>query len=53
MNDELKALIIEAVGATYKISRYEPINLNMVTNGTLSVVFNNYYEELAGCKMKI
>ena len=52
MNDELKAIIIGAVGATYKISRYEPINLNMVTNGTLSVVFNNYYEELAGCKMK-
>ena len=42
----------EAVGATYKISRYEPINLNMVTNRTISGVFNKYYEELACCKME-
>lgn len=40
-----------ATGATYKIWNNEPGNMDMVTNQTLSCVFNKYYEELADCKM--
>ena len=40
-----------ATGATYKIWNNEPGNMDMVTNQTLSRVFNKYYEELADCKM--
>jgi metal-dependent amidase/aminoacylase/carboxypeptidase family protein len=40
-----------AVGATYKIWNNEPGNMDMVTNDTLSDVFNQYYEELGGGKM--
>ena len=41
----------EAVGATYKIWRNEPANKNLVTNHTMSEVFNQYYEALGGGKM--
>lgn len=40
-----------ATGATYRIWNNEPGNMDMVTNYTLSNVFNEYYEELADCKM--
>ena len=40
-----------AVGATYKIWNNEPGNMDMVTNDTLSDVFNRYYEELGGGHM--
>ena len=36
------------VGATYKIWSNEPGNMDMVTNETLSDVFNRYYEEAGG-----
>lgn len=35
-------------GGTYKIWQNEPANKNMITNQTLSNVFNKYYEELGG-----
>ena len=41
----------DAVGATYKIWNNEPGNMDMVTNETLSDVFDRYYEELGGGKM--
>lgn len=41
----------KAVGATYKIWRNEPANKDLITNETLSAVFNKYYEELGGGKM--
>ncbi|MGN1413463.1 MAG: M20 family metallopeptidase [Anaerovoracaceae bacterium] len=37
-----------AVGATWKIWNNEPGNMDMVTNDTLSDVFNRYYESLGG-----
>lgn len=40
-----------AVGATYRIWNNEPGNMDMVTNETLSDVFNRYYEELGGGAM--
>lgn len=38
----------KAVGAAYKIWRNEPANKDLITNETLSAVFNQYYEELGG-----
>ena len=40
-----------AVGATWKIWNNEPANKNMVTNETLSDVFNRYYFEIGGGEM--
>lgn len=40
-----------AVGATWKIWNNEPGNKNMVTNDTLSDVFNRYYAEVGGGEM--
>ncbi|MCI6012896.1 MAG: M20 family metallopeptidase [Firmicutes bacterium] len=40
-----------AVGATWKIWNNEPGNMDMVTNDTLSDVFNRHYEALGGGTM--
>ena len=37
-----------AVGATYRIWNNEPGNMDVVTNETMSDVFNKYYEEVGG-----
>lgn len=41
----------KAVGTTYSIKNYEPGNMDMVTNRTLSDVFDRYYQELTGDEM--
>lgn len=40
-----------ATGASYKIWRNEPANLDLRTNKTVSDVFNRYYEALGGGEM--
>ena len=42
----------KAVGTTYKIEEFEPGNMNLVTNRTLSDVFDRYYSELTGEDMQ-
>lgn len=51
MFERCAAAAAGAVGATYKIWNNEPGNKNMVTNNTLSAVFNRYYEEIGGGQM--
>lgn len=51
MFERCAAAAAGAVGATYKIWNNEPGNMDMVTNETLSDVFNRYYEELGGGRM--
>ncbi len=51
MFERCAAAAAGAVGANYKIWNNEPGNMDMVTNETLSDVFNKYYEEVGGGDM--
>lgn len=51
MFERCAASAAAATGATYKIWRNEPANKDLITNETMSDVFNKYYEALGGGEM--